>query len=48
MTFLQMRQKRDRMESQMQREMRKGNFDKADKMLKKIVDLDVKMAAARI
>lgn len=48
MTMLQMSQKRDRLERTMYKEIAKGNFDKADSIRKKIVDLDVKMAAARI
>ena len=33
--------KRERLEKQMYKEITKGNFDKADKIRKQIVDLDV-------
>lgn len=33
--------KRERLKKQMYKEIAKGNFDKADKIRKKIVDLDV-------
>lgn len=45
--MLKMMQKRERLESQMYKEISKGNFDKADALRKKLVDLDVKMLAMK-
>jgi len=48
MTLFQMNQKRERTEKQMYKEISKGNFDKADKLRKKLVDLDVQILAAKM
>ena len=41
--MLKMMQKRERLERQMYKEISKGNFDKADDLRKKLVDIDVKI-----
>lgn len=46
--MLKMMQKRERLERQMYKEISKGNFDKADALRKKLVDLDVKMLAMKM
>ena len=40
--------KRERLENQMYKEIAKGNFDKADKIRRQIVDLDVATLNARL
>lgn len=36
-------QKRENLQKKMRKEMSQGNFEKADKILKQLVELDVKM-----
>lgn len=41
-------QKRENLEKRMYREMSKGNFDKADKIRKQLVELDVKNLSKKL
>lgn len=47
MTALQIMAKRDRIERQMYKAIEKGDYDKADRLRKQIVDLDVQSLAMR-
>lgn len=46
--MFKMMQRRERLEKQMHKEISKGNFDKADALRKKLVDLDVQMLAIKM
>lgn len=46
--MFKMMQKRERLEKQMYKEISKGNFNKADALMKKLVDLDVQMLAIKM
>lgn len=46
--LFKMIQKRERLEKQMYKEISKGNFDKSDALMKKLVDLDVKILAVKM
>lgn len=41
-------QKRETVEKKMYKEITKGNYDKADKLLKQLVDLDVQVMKQKI